>query len=110
MIEDTIKELEARIKNASSIPDQKRRELTTLLGKLKSEVVELAKTKGEAAESITGFAKLSGYEATRKVQNKQLLDLSLDGLEKSVKEFEVTHPNLAQIVNSICVTLSKLGI
>jgi hypothetical protein len=34
----------------------------------------------------------------------------LDGLRASVTEFEESHPNLVRIVNSICNTLSNLGI
>jgi Mg2+ and Co2+ transporter CorA len=110
MIEDTIGKIEARIQNAETIKDDRRQELLQLLGTLKSEVAELSKTHGEQAESIAGFAELSTHEATRSEQNPQLLNLSLTGLNSSVRELEKSHPRLVQLVNAISNTLSNLGI
>jgi hypothetical protein len=81
-----------------------------LLGTLKSEIAGLAKTHGEQADSIAGFASLSAHEATRATQNPQSLEHSLQGLRSSVDGFEQSHPKLVQIVNSISNTLSNLGI
>ena len=110
MIEDTIGKIEARIQNAETIKDDRRRELLQLLSTLKSEVAELSKTHGEQAESIAGFAEVSTHEATRSEQNPQLLNLSLKGLNSSVEELERSHPHLVRIVNAISNTLSNLGI
>jgi hypothetical protein len=110
MIEETIQKIEARIQGSDAIKDDRRRELLDLLGTLKSEVADLSTTHGEQAQSIAGFTELSTHEATRAEQNPQLLDLSLQGLASSVKEFEGSHPRLVQIVNSISNTLSNLGI
>ena len=110
MIEDTIGKIEAKIKNADAVKEDRRRELLQLLGTLKSEVAELSKTHGEQAESIAGFAELSTHEATRSEQNPQLLKLSLKGLNSSVEELERSHPHLVRIVNAISNTLSNLGI
>lgn len=110
MINQTLKELEEKIKDASSIPPQKRLELAALLSELKKELVALSKTKGEEAESILGFTKLSAHEAVRREKNKYLLELSLKGLEASVEELEVSHPRLTQVINTFCSTLANLGI
>lgn len=110
MIEDTIRNIEARIQGSEAIKDERRRELLQLLGTLRAEVAQLSKTHSEQAESIAGFAELSTREATREQQNPQLLNLSLKGLNSSVEEFEGSHPHLVQIVNSISQTLSNLGI
>ena len=110
MIEDTIKNIEARIQGSEAITDERRRELLQLLNTLRAEVAKLSRTHSEQAESIAGFAELSTREATREQQNPQLLDLSLKGLNSSVQEFERSHPQLVQIVNTISNTLSNLGI
>src|SRR6266704_2885603 len=110
MIEETVGKIEARIQSADSITEERRRELLQLLGTLKGEVAELAKTHGEQAESIAGFTEISAHEATRSQQNPHLLKLSLQGLSSSVKGFEESHPRLAQIVNAISSTLSNIGI
>jgi uncharacterized protein DUF4404 len=110
MIEDTIGKIEARIKAADSVKEERRQELLNLLATLKSEIGELSKTHGEQAESIAGFTDLSAHEATRSEQNPDLLNLSLQGLGSSVQGFEESHPRLVQIVNAISNTLSNLGI
>src|ERR1043166_659807 len=110
MIEDTVSKIEAQIKGADAITDDRKRELLQLLGTLKSEVAALSRTHGEQAQSIAGFTQVSAHEATRSEQNPELLDLSLKGLSSSVDGFEKSHPKLVQIVNEISRMLSNLGI
>src|ERR1039458_4232016 len=110
MIKKTIGEIEAKIRGANAISEERKRELLQLLGTLKSEVGALEKTHNEQAESIAGFAQLSAHEATRTKPNPQSLDHSLQGLRSSVDGFEKSHPRLVQIVNAISNTLSNLGI
>jgi len=110
MIDETIKQIEARIQNADALTPERRRELLDLLTKLKAEAGELAKTHTEQAQSIVGFTQVSAYEAVRAEQNPQLLTLATEGLRKSVAEFEQSHPKLAQVVNTISTTLSNSGI
>jgi Mg2+ and Co2+ transporter CorA len=110
MIEETISEIETKVRGVSSLGDDRKTELLGLLGTLKTEVATLSKTHGEQADSIAGFARLSTHEATRTDQNPELRELSVQGLRSSVTGFELTHPQLAQIVNSISNTLANLGI
>src|SRR5258706_4005453 len=110
MINDTLSKIEARLRSAESVPDERRRELLELVGTLKSEIGELSKTNEEQAQSIAGFTEVSTHEATRSEQNPDLLKISLEGLSGSVTGFEKSHPKLVQIVNSISTTLSNLGI
>jgi hypothetical protein len=110
MIENTIGEIEAKIRGADSVSDERKRELLELLGTLKSEVGALSKTDGEHAQSIAEFAKLSAHEATREKPDAALRELSVRGLRSSADGFEQSHPKLVQIVNSISNTLSNLGI
>ena len=110
MIEDTIGKIEARIQAAESVKEERRQELLQLLGTLKSEVAALSKTHGEQAQSIAGFTEVSTHEAIRTERNPELLELSLEGLGSSAREFEESHPRLVQIVNAISSTLSNLGI
>jgi hypothetical protein len=110
MIEKTIGEIEAKIRGANAVSEEHKRELVELLGRLKSEVGTLAKTHEEQARSIAGFTQVSAHEATRAEQNKELRDLSVQGLRSSVDGFEKSHPKLVQVVNAISNTLSNLGI
>jgi hypothetical protein len=84
--------------------------MLSLLENLKREIGPLAKTHAEQASSIAGFTDLSSSEATRLEKNPELLRLSLDGLRKTVDEFEASHPRIVGIVNRICMMLSDSGI
>lgn len=110
MIEDTITAIEARIQAADSISEDRRRDLLELLATLKTQVAELSKTHSDQAKSIAGFTQVSTHEATRTLKNPELLELSLKGLTSSVSEFEESHPQLVQLVNSISNMLASLGI
>ena len=110
MIQDTIGKIEERIRQADAIKGESKAELLNLLGALKSEVAGLSETHADEALSIAGFTDISTHEATRGSKNQELTDLSLKGLSSSVQGFEDSHPKLVQLVNTICTTLSNLGI
>ena len=110
MVEETITQIEARIKGDKSLDDKRKKELLDLLSTLKTEVSRLSETDAEDARSITGFTGVSVHEAMRREKNPQLLKLSLRGLSASVERFENSHPKLVGIVNSICNALSNTGI
>jgi hypothetical protein len=110
MIQEAITKIEARIQNAKSLNGEKKKELLDLVSTLKPEVSEFSRTYSEQTQSITGFAEVSIHEAVREKKNPQLLKLSLQGLSTSVKGLEGSHPKLVGIVNTICLTLSNIGI
>jgi hypothetical protein len=110
MTDETLGNIEARIRSAETLSEERRRELLELLGQLRREVGALPPSHQEQARSIAGFTQVSTHEATRARQNPKLLRHAIDGLRASVAEFEESHPNLVRIVNSICNTLSNLGI
>jgi len=110
MIDETLSQIESKLKDAGSITEESKRELARLLARLKTEITELSKTHADQAQSIAGFTQTSTHEAIREEKNPELLELSLKGLATSVEGFEKSHPSLVQIVNRICTTLSNIGI
>jgi uncharacterized protein YoxC len=86
MIENTIGEIEAKIRGANAVSDEHKHELLQLLAKLKTEI------------------------AGRDKQNLTPLKNSVEELRVSVEGFEQSHPKLVQAVNGISNTLSNLGI
>ena len=110
MIEDTIAELEARLKKAETVNSESRAELLRLFSTLRSEIATLAATHQEDAESIAGFTTVSTHEALREKRDPELMKISREGLSSSVTKLEDTHPGLVQLVNRICQTLANLGI
>src|ERR1017187_671112 len=76
MIEDTIGEIEAKIRGAGSIGEERKRELLQLLDALKSEMAGLSGTHAEHAQSIAGFTGLSAHrseEHTSELQSPMYL-------------------------------------
>jgi queuine/archaeosine tRNA-ribosyltransferase len=110
MIENTLKEIEARLAQTGALTPESRTQLLQLLATLKSEITALSESDADRARSIAGFTQVSTHEATRDEKNPKLLELSIKGLASSVEGFDKSHPQLVQIVNSICNTLSNLGI
>jgi len=110
MIKETIERIEERIKANESIGTEKKQELLALVGELDKEVTALARTHQDDAHSVAGFAAASVHEATRENKNPELLKQSLDGMTMSVRAFEVSHPGLTGLINTIGQTLWKLGI
>ena len=110
MIQETIGKIEERLRETDAIQAGNKAELLNLLSTLKAEVSQLSRTNSEQAESIAGFTAVSTHEAMREERNPQLVQISLQGLASSVEGFERSHPRLVEVVNSICTTLSNLGI
>ena len=77
MIEETIGEIEAKIRGTDTVNEARKRELLQLLDTLQSEIGALEKTHDEQARSIAGFAQVSAHEATRTRQTPESLDHSL---------------------------------
>ena len=88
MIEDTIAALESAVAKIKDADPAKRAELTRLLGALKTDI-----------------RRMQGAQA-----DPQLVKRALDGLMRSEKDFETSHPNLAAAIDAICRELASLGI
>jgi len=110
MLQDTITKLEDQIRSSPVIEEAKRTELLSLLGTLKVEIGDLARTNQEQAQSITSFTEVSAREAMRKKKDPQLISISSKGLAASVRGFEGTHPRLVGVVNRISNALANMGI
>jgi len=110
MLDQTIADLEGRIKSARTIGSEERSALLKLVGNLKEQIAELSRTHAEQATSIAGFTQVATHEAIRGDRNASLLKIAREGLEKSVEEFELTHPLLVDTIREISDVLSNLGI
>ncbi len=105
----TLEEIKDKIASAKGLEDSRKAELTELVGKLYSELEELARTDRNRAESVSGFAKESANEAANG-NNQESLDKTLSGFSSSVDELEASHPRVVELVNRICKMLSDIGI
>lgn len=110
MVKETIARIEEQIRTNESITPEKRQELLALVGNLDKEISGLALTHRDEAHSVAGFTATSVHEATRENRDPELLKHSIDGLSMSVRAFEVSHPRLTGLINTIGQTLWKMGI
>ncbi len=109
-IPERIAKIEATLRNAANIPDGTRQELLDLLAGLKTEVGPLVTTHGESAQQITGSADAAVQAAVHREAQPDEAAQAVEGLAASVRDFEVSHPRLVQIVDRLAVTLSNMGI
>ncbi len=110
MIDDTIQRIEARLRNAGTLPDATRAELLQLLATLRSEAAQLAPAHTDQAQAIARAADVSTAETLASQRDPVSHRLALEDLTASVHQFEDSHPKLVQVVNNIANTLSGLGI
>jgi hypothetical protein len=108
MIEDTLTQLENRLRQSDNLSPENREALQTLVQDLRKQIDELDDE--DQAESIAGFSESTAREALRRETDQDLLDLNLEGLQKSARHFEASHPDLISVVNNLCHQLSSLGI
>lgn len=98
MIEDTIRQIEERLRSSENLAPETRHELLTLLAKLRAEAKSLPPSEsGEATPDNTG------------VEQESVQD-TVEHLRRSVEEFEESHPKVVQLVNHLANTLAGLGI
>ncbi len=109
MSKTTIEKIEIKIKNNSVLKENSKSELLGLVSELKNELGKLPEENKNDAESIANYANASTHEAIEKEDSK-LLEHSLFGFKTAVEDFEVTHPQLTKVVNTISVMLSNIGV
>ncbi|MEI9897518.1 MAG: DUF4404 family protein [Chthoniobacter sp.] len=110
LIPERIAQIEATLRNSASIPEATRQELLELVAGLKTEVTPLVETHGESAGHIAGSADAAVQAAVRREAQPEEAAQAVEGLAASVRDFEISHPRLVQIVDRLAVTLSNMGI
>ena len=85
MINETVAKIEAALKQARLADPKNKKELIRLLEQLKAEL-------------------------GRERESDDLLKSVRDRLQAAALEFEASHPQLAAVVNDVCVILASVGI
>lgn len=110
MIKDTLSRIESAIAKIEASDANNKKELVALLTKLKEEIAVLPPGRLAEAGSIARFTETAAHEVSRENANAQLKNLSISGIAYAVKGFEASHPKLVDVVNDICMMLSRIGI
>jgi hypothetical protein len=101
MVEDRIRNIEARVQQSGNLPESAKAELLEIIGELREELQGVKKEHLEKAEGSAGAGETPHGET---------LDDALGGLSGTVTELEATHPRLAELVNRLAVALANMGI
>ncbi|MCH2206168.1 MAG: DUF4404 family protein [Lentisphaerales bacterium] len=110
MIEEKLNRIEEKIRQAPSMQDENKESVLNLLEDLKEELQSVSREDSERLSSTGSFAEAGTNEVVREGGDKGILDIALNGVRESVKEFEESHPKLVQVMNSICTQLSNSGL
>lgn len=95
----------------ADLSEQERKKLLELFENLQPELELLAKEQKDAALHIATHTEELSRAATREGgADPEQLRTSAGNLREAIGEFEVTHPQLVKIVNSISMMLSNVGI
>jgi hypothetical protein len=97
MIDETIQQIELRLREAN-LPPAKREELLALVARLKAEAVGLPPIQSTPEDPLGEAGEVRS------------LQQDVNQLKRSVEEFEESHPRMVQMVNHLANTLSGLGI
>ena len=100
MIEETIRQIEARLHASTTLTPEMRVELLALIARLRAEakLLPVRETTPLPADPLDEASEV-----------KTLQD-DVERLRSSVLEFEESHPRLTQLANHLASTLAGLGI
>ena len=108
MKDEQIERIKATVASADHIPAEKKAELLGLLSKITPAIAKISETDGEHAQTIAKLVEASAHEPTKK--EPEAVRGLLGELERSVKKFEASHPDLVAFVTEYSAFLSALGI
>lgn len=96
MIDETLEHIEQKIREAPAATDETREELLSLLASLRAELSGLGERDRARAADVVGAHGGTGADE--------------GDVERTVKEFEATHPRLMSALQAFFRTLSDAGV
>ncbi|NOS86056.1 MAG: DUF4404 family protein [Ignavibacteria bacterium] len=107
-MKNTLQEIKDKLSGDSSISEDKKNELLSLLDELEGEMGNVGS--GDQMNNISSHVKRTTEEVIKEEKNPDLIEKALNDLRDSVTEFEVSHPKLFEKVNNISAMLASMGI
>jgi hypothetical protein len=105
MIKEKLTALENKIHSSTSMKQENKDAVLTLLAELQEEINEISNDKVAKLVELQGLNELQ--KSTE--EDSGLLKSALNEVSETVNSFEESHPKLVQVVNSICTQLSNSG-
>jgi hypothetical protein len=109
MIHDVLDQMNELLKQSTLSPLQQK-ELKQLYQQLREELNTLAKTDPEHSKTIADYTTIATLEALRDDRNLDMVERVKEELLESLEQFEVSHPKLSHVLQTLMTHLSSLGI
>ena len=106
MPKSTITQIKEMLNQNESLNSTDRDHILGLLAELEVEVANLPDNKVEEAKAVIQLT----HQKLENIGSKSTNEIPYGDLEDAALEFEVEHPKFTYIVQSICQSLSSLGI
>jgi hypothetical protein len=98
------------VKNASLMPDDKRLQLTVLIGELQKALQAAAEKRPEDAERVARTAELVASEAAKQKPDKGFLSITSEGLKQAATTMADIAPTVIGVAAKIASLVTGLGV
>jgi hypothetical protein len=98
------------VKNASTMPDDKRQELAALIGELQEALQVASEKRPEDAERVARTAELVATEVAKKAPDKGFLSITTEGLKQAAKAVADIAPTVIGVAAKIASFVTGLGV
>ena len=97
------------VKNASAMPDDKRRQLAALIGELQEALQAATEKRPEDAERVAHTAELVAAEVAKQKPDKGFLSITSEGLKQAAQTVADIAPSVIGVAAKIASFVTGLG-
>ena len=108
MLKDTLNKIEQNVRDSKSLAERRKTELVELIGDLRQELETLEQSHADKAQYIAEQAHSVAEQALDK--DAETVELTSHGLERSIEEFELSHPKLYDTVKAFVIRITGFGV
>lgn len=98
------------VKNAPSVPDDKKEQLTLLIGQLQEALRTVDDTRREDAERVVSTAEIVAKEVAKQKPSKTFLNITSEGLKEAAKTVADIAPDVIGVAAKIVGIVTGLGL
>jgi len=106
----TIDELAKSIKTSHKLSESEKKECLAQVETIRHELSDLEHAHADKAKHIATKVHKATHSALKTPRNADDVELTSTGLERSIEEFEVSHPRLYETVKAWAIRLTGLGV
>ena len=108
MLKDTLNQLEQQVRDSASLAEGRKVELLDLIVELRKEVKTLEKEHADKAQQLVQQTHDTMQHALS--GDAKQVELTSHGLERSIEEFELSHPKFYNAIKALAIRITGLGV